>query len=186
MALFLVLVAVAVGVVLGCTFLVTSSTSSAASSLARDRLQARLLAESGLGLARQFMRVDPDWRTKVPNGLWAADQPLGGGTFSVWGEDGGDVDADGNVTGGDGDLDNGSRDPVVLTCVAAYGSARYRVRAVLGEGLPSPLAAEEQVQLEDDAVIDNFASTMGAYGAGTSGVSAAVACNSVGEPNIEL
>src|SRR5688500_4924996 len=72
-ALALVLIALAVCIVLGAIFLTTAGTTSQIAHASDHRLRARLIAESGLAVARAYVDDDPNWRASRPNGVWIRD-----------------------------------------------------------------------------------------------------------------
>src|SRR5438093_11262061 len=99
MALYLVMVALVVCVLLGTVFLANSSVASVTGRNVEDRLKSRAIAESGIAMALRFIDLNPDWRTTQANGQWLSNYSLNGGTLTVSGEDGNTVDSSGNVVG---------------------------------------------------------------------------------------
>ena len=92
--------------------------------------QARAIAESGLGMLISEIGSHHDWRTDHSNGVWASDQSLAGGLFTVSVEDGVDVDGDG-VVDGDGDLSNSTDDPVTASAIATYQGVSHTINAAV-------------------------------------------------------
>jgi hypothetical protein len=80
--------------------------------------QAQLHAESALQIARYRIRTDSSWRSKLSSNTWAADQPIGNGYYSFTGTD-----------PGDGNLNNGDFDPVVITATGKESGATYYIAA---------------------------------------------------------
>ena len=85
-----------------------------------DAAEARLYARSALEMGMYWIRTDPFWRTHKGNGAWAANVPIGGGSFSL--------DASDPV---DGDIQTGASDPVLLTGTGVKGLSRYRLQVRL-------------------------------------------------------
>src|SRR5687767_10358296 len=154
MVMPLVLIALAISMILGMSFLAASSTTSATSAAASDRLNARMIAESGIGVALAQIDAEQAWRTARPNGTWVAQQALGGGTFSIDVVDG-EVNTAGAVVG-DGNLSDDDQDPVVITCIGTFGGARHRVRAVRRVPPPSDIVVAERVSLKRTALVDSY------------------------------
>jgi Tfp pilus assembly protein PilX len=183
-ALYLVLVTLAVCVLVGTTFLAASGTAAVTGQQNADRLRARMIAEAGLNAAIRYVQTSSTWRTAQTNGQWISNQAFEGGTLSLWGQDGSGVDANGNITGGDGSLSNNSTDPVVLTSLGVYGQARYRVRAVVAQASGSTIAAEEKIEIKRNGLIDSYNHTAGAYGGSNTGAAARISANATGKPNV--
>jgi hypothetical protein len=129
-AMVLVMLAVAIGVVLSCAYLTGQSTSATVAGNAGSKAQARAVAESALGMAMSYVRTHDDWRTAKAPGQWASDQPLAGGTFTVRGDDGEDTNGDG-VVEGDGSFTNDTMDMLTLTATGRYRGTEHTVRAVV-------------------------------------------------------
>jgi hypothetical protein len=184
-ALFLVLVALVTGVLIGTTFLLSSSSAASMGRQADDRLSARLVAEAGLAMANHYISAETNWRSLKNNGEWVADHPLLGGTVSIWGEDGHTIDANGNVVG-DGDLSNAAGDPYTLTSLGVFGRARCRLRVTVIPGATSTIAVAERIMLKYGAAVDSYNHTIGAYGPTNNGATSSISSNSTGKPNILL
>ncbi len=143
-ALLLVMISVAVASVLSLGFLTAQTTTLGISRNITHSAQARAIAESALELALHYVRDDPTaaWRTDRPHGVWVADQPLAGGTYTITAIDGADTNGDGTISApseGDGDLTDDGDDPLTLTATATYGGVTYTVTAVVTPiSLPEP------------------------------------------------
>ena len=185
MALAFVMLAVAVCVVLGTLFVLTASTSAQITQASDERLRARMIAESGLDIARAYVDDNPSWRTSRANGVWVSSQPFGGGSFTLRGEDGDRLDASGAVVG-DGSLSDDTRDPVTLTSVGTYGRHKYLVRATLTPSGGSTFAVSERVTIRGGAVLDSYSSRVGAYGGSNVGQNAVVSSNATAQPHVTL
>lgn len=85
-----------------------------------DMTSARFCAQSAIeyGLAR--INADPDWRTTLGSGTWAANQAIGGGYF--------DLEA---AIVDDGDAQGASNDPLVLTGTGVSGQAKHRAEVTV-------------------------------------------------------
>jgi len=94
-----------------------------------DAAEARLYALSAVEMGRLWISQDDKWRSKRPNGVWAASQPFGKGTFTLEATD----PVDGNVAGG-------WLHPVILKGTGIKGLARQKVRVTLN-AVPVPLPA---------------------------------------------
>lgn len=133
-ALILVLIAVTISATLALAFVSAQSTSVGIARNIQNHPQARHVAESGLELAVAYVRASTDWRTVQSQGTWVTDEPFAGGTFTVVGEDGVDVDGDGVITvpgEGDGDLADDNSERLTLTVTGRAGGASQVVRAVI-------------------------------------------------------
>lgn len=115
--MLLVVIALAVASILALSFLRAGGPTMAVASNIDKQAKARAVAEAGLELAIQYVNEDDAWRSDKPSGLWLADQPLNGGTFSVYGTD------------DDGDLADDAGDDVTLSVVAAVDGVTHRVWA---------------------------------------------------------
>jgi hypothetical protein len=185
MALFLVMLALVVCTLLGTAYLLSGTRASAVAQRSTDRLHARMLAETAVSIATRYMMTDAKWRSNRPNGIWINNYQLGGGSFTLWGQDGETIDTTGNVQG-DGNLADSENDPVTLTAVGTFGSAKYRLRSVVRvAGVPNIIAGDK-IELKSDSVVDSYSSVGGAYGGSNVGSAARIACNSNGQPNILL
>jgi hypothetical protein len=129
-AMVLVMLAVAFGAVLSYAYLMGQSTSAKVAGNAASKAQARAIAEAALGLAVYYVKTHDTWRTDKLPGEWATNQPLGGGTFTVRGDDGEDTNGDGIVEG-DGSFTDDTLDMLTLTATGAYRGTQHTVRAVV-------------------------------------------------------
>jgi Tfp pilus assembly protein PilX len=130
-----------------------------------DAAEARLYARSALEMGMYWIRTDPFWRTHKGNGSWAANVPIGGGTFSLEAAD-----------PTDGDVRNNNTDPVLLTGTGVKGQSRYRLQVrvetaqVLGSCLEVSMHAGNNlvvnaVTLNSDQTISANHDTNGKNGA---------------------
>ncbi len=129
-ALALVVIAVIIAAVLALTFIAAQSTSSGIMLNARHQLRARAIAEAGLEMVIAEVRSNADWRSVFVNGTWVDNATHNGGTYTIVGEDGDDLDGDG-VIDGDGDLTDDANDPVTITVVGNYKGVAHMVQAVV-------------------------------------------------------
>ncbi|MFQ5414621.1 MAG: hypothetical protein ACE5E6_09210 [Phycisphaerae bacterium] len=130
----LVLVATVMAAVLSTAFLAAQGTSIGIAGNVRDHAAARHVAESGLDVAIAHVRQNTTWRTDRTNGTWATDVALGGGTFTIVGEDGQDTTGDGIITvptEGDGSLSDDATDAVTLTVTGKVNGVTHVVRSVV-------------------------------------------------------
>lgn len=183
----LVLVALAVALILGMCFLTSASTSTTLSSAVDHRLRARMIAESGLATALAYVeREHNNWRTDRAEGVWVTSQAMDGGTFTVSGNDGDELDATGAVIG-DGNLADDASDPVTLTCVGVYGGARHLVRAVRYPPKAVGIAVNERVEVRKTGLIDSYDPKGGPYAAATATAAALARSNGLArQPYIKL
>ncbi|MEP0842070.1 MAG: LamG domain-containing protein [Phycisphaerae bacterium] len=136
-ALLLVTIAVFLSAVVAHHFLAAQGTAVAAARNCRDQTQARTIAESCLDLTLAYVKATPGWRAQVANGTWTQSAPFGGGTCTVVGEDGRDLDGDGLIAvpgEGDGNLSaagGGEDDLFTLAITGQYKAARCLIRAVV-------------------------------------------------------
>ncbi len=93
--------------------------------------QARFYAQSAIEMGLFHINADPSWRTTYPNGVWALDQPIGTGTYTLEG-----------IDPNDADLTNPPTDPLVLTGTGVEGDARYKIEVTLTAESP-PLSCLE-------------------------------------------
>lgn len=138
-AMILVLVTLAVAVVVSLSFSKQQQTANGIIRNARDHMQAKSIAESGLAMAIRHVRTDDGWRTNLANGLWVNGQLLDGGTLTLAGVDGIDLDGDGLIDS-DGSLLDDLTDPITITATGRYNGTVHTVRAevwpaVLGQVL---------------------------------------------------
>lgn len=81
-----VMVIVAIAFILSLTFLGSTTTVTSIANTSDKKLHARLLAESGLSIARQYIESDEDWRDNQPSdGVWLSDYALFDGNISIHG-----------------------------------------------------------------------------------------------------
>lgn len=80
--------------------------------------QAECHAGSALQIARFQMRTDPQWRSKLQNGTWASDKPIGTGFYSFSG-----------IDPVDGDLTDSAFEPVIITATGKQSGASQSVSA---------------------------------------------------------
>jgi hypothetical protein len=83
---------------------------------AARHVQARAIAEDGLGLVIERMRQDPEWRESQTHGVWSDWIDLNGGRFRVQA-----VDEE------DGDLRNDPAQPLLLRAEGSYRGVVHRV-----------------------------------------------------------
>src|SRR5688500_6086953 len=158
----LVLITLAIAIILGLSFLTSASTATSLSSAADHRLRARMIAESGLSMTLGYIEGERNWRTLRANGAWVTNQPLDGGTFTVTGEDGDQVDATGAVVG-DANLAEDPNDPVLLTSIGTYGDARHLVRAVRYPPKTPGISVNERVEVKTTGLVDSYDPDRGPY-----------------------
>jgi hypothetical protein len=85
-----------------------------------DMAQARLIADSGVELAMQWLTADVNWRQNHPGGGWTTTVPIGDGQAQV------------RITDpGDNNLGNRPSDPVLIQSTGTRGSAVQIVQATL-------------------------------------------------------
>jgi hypothetical protein len=94
-----------------------------------DAAEARQYALSAIELGRLWIAQDPNWRTNRTCGVWASQQPIGSGTFTLAVSD-----------PVDGNLANRPHDPVVFTATGVKGQARQVIQVTLAAN-PVPLPA---------------------------------------------
>lgn len=137
-ALLLVMIAVFISAVVAYGYLAEQGTAVTVARNARDHAQARAVAESCLEIALAYVRTTPGWRGQVSDETpWTSHAELAGGTCSVRGEDGQDLDGDHVISvpaEGDGDLSssNGGDDDVfTLTITGQFRDTKHMIRAVV-------------------------------------------------------
>lgn len=81
--LILVMIATAVALVLGLTFLASSATITGIAQTMEQHAQARQIAESGLTTAIDYVHRTPTWRNDRAAGRWVEDFSFGGGSYSI-------------------------------------------------------------------------------------------------------
>ena len=185
MALPLVLIAVAAAVLIGLTFLRSASTATRPAQQAAHESRARAIAESGLEQALAYMEANPDWREEVSSSDWITQQDFAGGSYSVWLLDGFDADGDGTVDG-DGDLTDNLADPVTIEVTAVYNNVATRTNVVWTSTEGSTLAVSDVIELRDDAVIDSYDASQGAYGPSNKSSAAVISSNKTDQKNVIL
>ncbi len=84
--MLLALVAVAIGFVVGLTFLALSTTAVDDANVMSHHAQSRQIAESGLGAVLRYVSDSPGWRATQPQGEWIHELAWLGGTLSVTAE----------------------------------------------------------------------------------------------------
>ena len=183
MAMALVLIAVGIAVMMGATFLATSTSATATVQIMADYNRARYIAESGVDQTFSYIQNSATWRTDRTEGDWIVNQSFGGGTYTVNVVDGIDEDNDG-VINGDNDLSDSGRDPITVTVTATYGDGSYRLQAAWSPGGGSTIAASEKIELKNNGVVDSYSTRVGAYGGTNVGSNAIISCNAVGDENI--
>jgi Tfp pilus assembly protein PilX len=94
-----------------------------------DAAEARQNALSAIELGRLWISQDPNWRSNRGSGVWASNQPMASGTFTLEATD-----------PLDGDLTNRPHDPVVLKAIGVKGHSRHIVQVTLTAS-PEPLPA---------------------------------------------
>jgi hypothetical protein len=184
-ALLLVTITVAIVVTMGLTFLSSTATTTEIVGSHNDQQRARMIAESGLEYAIHYVNNSSSWRSSQTEGTWVSNQAYGGGTFSIIGQDGYDINGDG-VVEGDGSLSDNSGDPVTLTSIGTFNGVSVSVSAAVMPGNSSTIATIEKVELKDHGVIDSYNSNTGPYGVDNRGEAAVVTCNDTGKPNIKF
>jgi hypothetical protein len=130
----LAVIALTVATVIAYSFLGAQSTSIGIARNVSNHSEARYIAESGLDLAIAYVTGGADWRTEKPHGTWVADEAFAGGTYTIVGEDGEDLDRDGIISQpseGDGDLTDDASDPLTLTVTGKFNNRTHVARATL-------------------------------------------------------
>jgi hypothetical protein len=82
-----------------------------------DAAEARQYAFDAVEIAKQWISSDPNWRTTRPNGVWANNLAIGGGSCTIEGTD----PADGNLA-------NFPHDSVALKVTGRKGNSRHTVQ----------------------------------------------------------
>lgn len=186
-ALLLVLAAVAMAVILGLAFTAGQSTTVGISDNVTSHARARAIAETGLKMGIREVSHNIDWRTTYSDGVWVNHHSFNGGSFTLHGEDGEDIDG---AIVGDGNLADNPLHPVTLTAIGRYGDVTHRVRAVLYPGVSdtsiSMIAVSDVIVVKDTGRIDSFLSADGAYSELNRGDQAIVATNSISKEKIKV
>ncbi|MFW6060010.1 MAG: DUF7305 domain-containing protein [Phycisphaeraceae bacterium] len=166
-AVLLTLIALSMATILSLSFIASQSTSTPIAENVQHHGPARMIAESGLVNAVEYVRTDPDWRTERSEGVWIRDAPFEGGTFTIEGYDGRDEDDDSQIEG-DGDLADDSSDPVTLIAIGRFEGVTAEVRAELSPGGAGGaggygVLTTGTIKLNGNANIDSYDADEGAY-----------------------
>lgn len=137
-AMIIVMLFIAIGMVMSVSFLTAQSTASESANNVERQAKSRAIAESGMAKTIAYIRNNPDWRTRMQPGEWASAQQSDGGTFSVVGEDGA-IDVASSkaanllraLVAGDGDFKDDDSDPVTITVTSDYQGVKHVVQATL-------------------------------------------------------
>lgn len=111
--------------------------------------QAELYAQSALEIAKYQMRTDSTYRSKLASNTWNSDTPIGEGFYSFTGAD----PLDGNLT-------NGSHDPIVITAVGKSGTAIQRLAARFEFEQPGLPCMQAAVAIDGDINIDKISAAV--------------------------
>lgn len=106
--------------VIGISALAATRVRFATTEAAADATKARMYAESAVELALAHIDGNPSWRTARPHGTWAANVPLGDGSFTIEA-----------IDPADGNLGNAPHDPVLIRGTGVKGVARHTVEVTL-------------------------------------------------------
>ncbi|MDH3584934.1 MAG: hypothetical protein OER86_12050, partial [Phycisphaerae bacterium] len=189
-AMLMVMVAVGIVMTMALTFVAVNSTGNAIASSSSRQAHARHIAETGLMLAIREISGNPDWRTDYSEGQWVYGHAYGGGSFDIFGEDGEDEDGDRQIDAfeGDGNIADDPTDPLTITAVGAYGGAKYTVQVTLRPADPEITRniSLGTFEVESNAVVDSFESSVGAYGGANVGSRAVIGTNSTAADMIKL
>ena len=117
-AMLLALIVLTVASVIAYSYLSTQSTSVGIARNVSNHAKARYIAETGLELAIAYVTSGADWRTDKVNGTWASHQAFAGGTYTIVGDDGEDLDGDGS-------------DPLTITVTGSANGATHIARAII-------------------------------------------------------
>jgi len=132
--MLLALIALTVATVIAYSYLSAQSTSVGIARNVSHHAKARYIAETGLELAIAYVKSGADWRADKVNGTWASSQAFAGGTYTIVGEDGEDLDGNGSITQpteGDGDLTDDTSDPLTLTVTGSANDRTHVARATI-------------------------------------------------------
>lgn len=159
--MLLTLIALSMATILSLSFLASQSTSTPVSENVQRHGHARMIAETGLTHAIEYIRNERDWRSERTEGTWVSDATFADGTFDIEGYDG-----DGE--NGDGDLSDGANDPVMLVATGRYEGVTAEVRAVVrtggsGTGGAYGVLAQGSIELVGNATIDSYDAREGDY-----------------------
>ena len=105
------------------------SAQGRAANAVGDAAEARQYALSAIEFGRLWIAQDPNWRTNRTCGVWAPQQAIGSGTFTLEVSD-----------PVDGNLANRPHDPVVFKATGVKGQARQVIQVTLAAN-PVPLPA---------------------------------------------
>jgi len=94
-----------------------------------DSAAARQIARDAIEVGRQWIYMDPNWRTNRSNGAWVTNMALAGGSFSLEVND-----------PLDGDIRSRPHDPVTIKATGVKGQARHVMQVTL-EAKPVALPA---------------------------------------------
>lgn len=89
-------------------------------AMSADFAQARLYAQSAIEKGLHLIQTDPNWRLNFTSGVWASNQPIGNGTYSLEG-----------IDLADGNLANSATDALVLKTTGVQGGARCKLQLTL-------------------------------------------------------
>ncbi len=120
----LVLIALIVGTIAAVTFLVGQSTTHGISTNIDRHAKARLIAETGLTTALEYVKQTESWRTEQAEGYWLAKQPYAGGSFRILFED------------TDGDLTNNESDICTVWAIGEFQGVTHTVSARITPTVP--------------------------------------------------
>ncbi len=140
-AMLLVIIAVAMVTVLSLSFLSAQSTTTGITRNLSRVAQARQIASSAIAMGMAQIQADSEWRSSLTHGVWFFDESLEGGTVTLLGRDGIDLNGDG-IPDGDGDLTDDPTDPVTLTATATFQGVTQTIHAVVRQS-----GGEQQVGL---------------------------------------
>ncbi len=140
----MVLIAMTMATILAVTFLSSQGPTAAIGQNIAHHASARLVAESGLTAAIEYIRNSEDWRTQQVDGVWLASQDFGGGSFRIMFED------------DDGDLTNNTTDPVTVTVVGTFKGVTHRVMARITPGVQTGPVAGLLAQHYHSAWYDTY------------------------------
>ncbi len=129
-ATILVMVAVAMAVVLTMSFVNAQATSTAISRNLSNEAQARLIAETAMGLVIAEVNNNDNWRTTHTEGNWINALSIHGGTATVTVTDGIDTNNDG-VIDGDHSLSNNLTDSITITAKGTYQGVTHSITTAM-------------------------------------------------------
>ncbi len=183
-ALLLVMIAIGIAMVIAFSFLAVQATATDISRNIVNAAQARAIAESGLSMAISYVKNNTTWRGVRPQNAWVSTQALGGGSFTVSGNDGADTNGDGAIDNGNTNFNDASH-PLTLTSMATYKGAKYTVKAVMYPsastikvGMSVLGTSGQTLTLSNGALLDSYDSGLGNYGGSNVGSAAQITTNS--------